>query len=244
MGSTCSEKASMAEIDLNPALEQVWKDLIGMTVNTLRYAVRSAGLEDTGELIESIEEGAVTAAKNWIEGSIYYDALLRLKDIKTLRYTTIPPLMPLMEWVERQGVDKFPFVPGYPNGIRKANEIDKIKRIAEGIRWNLKAHPNVTRNYRGRNRGKGVYNDVVTEIVLPEFWIALRGFAISYTIQSMSESFGITPVNLEQRVMNFESSSRMQAGQNAKQTKLARKLAWYQADRTYQNQEEVDKLLG
>jgi len=241
----------------NEAFEKVWADLIQMTVKTLRYAVNQAGLEDTGDLLESIQPGVVNASKNWIEGSVYYDALLRVKDIKTLHYTTIPPLAPLIEWVERQGVNKFPFVPGYPNGVKKAGETASIIRIAEGIRWFLKSYPNVTRNYRGRSRTvagskreikklqkAGIYNEVVNEIVMPEFWIALRGFAISYTIATMYETFGVAPVNLEEKVMNTMFLGRSQQGANARETYLARNNSWYQADPSYQHQDAVDELLN
>lgn len=224
----------MADINPNPVIEKVWKDLIKMTVSVLRDTVRREGITASGSLLASIEEGAVDASKGWIEGSVYYDALLRIKDMKTLHYTSIPPLAPIMEWVESQGINKFPFVPGYPNGVKKANETSTIMRIAEGIRWNLKAYPNVRRNHRG------VYNDPLKEIILPEFWIAMRGFAISYTTASLHESFGITPINLEERVLNFQSEGRMQAGANSRETKLERKLPYYTADRSYKNEDLID----
>ena len=103
----------------------------------------------TGEAAGFIRAGAVTWGKGWISGHVLYSEPLRIKEMKDLRYTTIPPLGPIERWVESVGVSRFAYVPGYPEGVEPATESEAITRIAKGVQDNLEAHPNVRRGYRG-----------------------------------------------------------------------------------------------
>lgn len=143
------------DFEESPILQKLLSDLTNRAERLLREAVAREGKVLTGKLRDSIRAGAVTWGKGWISGHVSYSELLRIKDMKVLRYTTIPPLGPIERWVESVGVSRFAYVPGYPEGVEPATESEAITRIAKGVQYNLKAHPNVRRGYRG------IYNDAL-----------------------------------------------------------------------------------
>ncbi len=201
----------------SPVLNRLLEDFVKRVERTIKDAVEREGVKETGELLDSIRAGAVTRGKGWISAHVYYSDLLRIKDMKVLNYSTIPPIKPLMEWVERTGVDRFAYVPGYKNGSQPQTDIEKIHRIASGIQYYLKATPNVKRGYRG------IYNDPMRLIMIPQFYEDMRAAASVWAAQQIRESFGIdTVISLPTENIN---ASRIQSAWNASATKVARKLA-------------------
>jgi hypothetical protein len=194
------------------------QEFANKVVDALKTAVRSEGLMLTGDLERSIRAGAVERARGVISAKVEYRDLLRIKDIKTLTYFTIPPIRPLAEWVERVGVGKFAYVPGY-RGREPGTEIETIYRIARGIQYGLKARPNVDRGHRG------VYNTPIYRDLIPEFLEDMKAAALAYAGEQISEAFGFdTTLKLpdERTMLN---ASRIQAGWNARDTKVAREYA-------------------
>ena len=80
---------------------------------TLKDAVEREGMVDTGDLAGSIRAVAVTKGKGWISGHVSYSELLRIKDMKVPNYGSVPPIRPIADWVERTGVSRFAYIPGY-----------------------------------------------------------------------------------------------------------------------------------
>lgn len=194
-------------------------DFADRVVDALKSAVRSEGLVLSGDLERSIRAGAVTRAKGVIEAKVEYMDLLRIKDIKTLQYFTIPPIRPLAEWVERVGVERFAYVPGYTDGDRPKTEIETIYRIAKGIQYNLKARPNVQRGNRS------IYNATIYRDLIPNFLDDMRAAALAYAGEQVFEAFGLdTTINL--RDDGPINAGRIQAAWNARDTKLSRKEAY------------------
>lgn len=207
----------MADFGTNPILNKLYEELGSRIEKTFKDAVRREGLLDTGDLVDSIKAGSVKTENGTLSTSVAFSALLRLKDMKTLRYFTIPPLAPLVEWVERVGISRFAYIPGYPEGVTKPTEIEQIYRVAAGIQYNLKSKPNITRGYRG------IYNDELFKRILPKFYEDLRAGAIVYTKEQIEEAFGFdTFVPTPSEELN---AGRIQAAWNARDTKLQRKYA-------------------
>jgi hypothetical protein len=207
----------MTEFQDSPILSQLLSDFIKRVETTLKGAVDREGVTLTRETLNSIRSGGITKGKGWISGHIYYNDLLRIKDMKVLNYSTIPPIKPLAEWVERVGVDNFAYIPGYRDGKAPPTEIEKIYRIASGIQYHLKATPNVRRGYRG------IYNDPLRLFLIPQFYEDMRAAANVWAAQQFREAFGFeTSISLPVENIN---AARIQSAWNASATKIARKYA-------------------
>ncbi|GAB2798743.1 hypothetical protein GCM10027275_50450 [Rhabdobacter roseus] len=207
----------MADFEDSPILHKLLQDFTKRVERGLQDAVRREGVVLTGELLHSIRAGSVTQGKGWISAHIYYSDLLRIKDMKVLNYSTIPPLGPLARWVEQVGTGRFAYVPGYPAGVRPATEIETIYRIAAGIQHHLRATPNVQRGYRG------IYNETLKYNLIPQFYEDMRAAANVWAAQQFRDAFGFeTTINLPTENVN---ASRIQAAWNARTTKVARQYA-------------------
>ena len=207
----------MADFEDSPVLAHLLEDFVKRVERAFKDAVDREGVIQTGDLLDSIRAGSITRGKGWISGLVYYSDLLRIKDMKVLNYSTIPPLQPLMDWVERTGVNNFAYVPGYQNGKQPPTDIEKIHRIASGIQYYLKATPNVRRGYRG------IYNDPMRLLLIPQFYEDMRAAANVWAAQQFREAFGFdTVVSLPTENIN---AARIQSAWNASATKVARKYA-------------------
>ena len=207
----------MAEFTNSPIQEKLYHELAARIEKQLKQAVQLANLHDTGDLVNSIRAGSVKVGDKTISTSVVFSALLRLKDMKTLSYSTIPPIAPLIDWVERIGLGKFAYIPGYPVGVKKLTETEQIFRIASGIQYHLKASPNVKRGYRG------IYNDELFKKIIPEFLETLRASSEVWAKMSIEEAMGFeVSIPTPSEELN---ASRIQAAWNARDTKIARQYA-------------------
>ena len=207
----------MADFVQNPILNKLYAELAVRIEKNFKDAVIREGLTDTNELLDSIKAGTVLVGDKTISTAVVFSALLRIKDMKRLNYSTIPPLAPLIDWVERTGLSNFAYIPGYPSGVRRATESEQIYRVAKGIQYNLKAKPNITRGYRG------IYNDDLYKKIIPEFIETLRASSVLWAKMNIEEALGfdvVVPTPSEQI-----NAARIQAAWNARDTKLARKYA-------------------
>jgi len=204
----------MADFTNNPIQEKLYTELAARIEKQLKQAVQEANLNDTGDLVNSIRAGSVKIGDKTISTSVVFSALLRLKDMKNLSYSTIPPLAPLIDWVERIGLSNFVYVPGYSKGVKKLTESEQIFRIASGIQYHLKASPNVKRGYRG------IYNDELFKKIIPEFIEALRASSEVWAKMSIEEAMGFeVSIPTPSEEIN---AGRIQAAWNARDTKIAR----------------------
>lgn len=98
-------------------IEQIRKSKLVLSadlINSLTYQVQDA----TAESIASVQ--------------LAFTDYGRMKDMRRLFYTKMPPVEALEKFVEAIGVNKFKYVPGYSRG-RFPSENIAIKRIAWGI---------------------------------------------------------------------------------------------------------------
>jgi hypothetical protein len=207
----------MAKWQENPIVIKLYEEIGQKVDKTLKNAIEREGIVDTGDLIDSIKVPAVKVGESTISASVVFSALLRIKDMKRLTYSTITPLGALVDWVERTGISNFAYIPGYPTGVQRPTELQSIYRVAKGIQHNLRAKPNVTRGYRG------IYNDELYRKIIPEFIDALRASSEMWAKMNIEEALGFD-VNVP--IPSGEiNAARIQAAWNARDTKLARKYA-------------------
>lgn len=205
----------MAEFESNPILNKLYEQLAERIEKNFKDNVLREGLVSSTDLVNSIKAGKIQVGSKMISTSVVFSALLRIKDMKSLNYSTIPPLAPLVEWVERKGLSKFSYVPGYSGKISKASDIDKIYRISAGIQYHLKASPTVRRGYRG------IYNDDLYRRIIPEFIETLRASSEMWAKLNIEEALGFdVKVPTPTDTIN---AGRIQAAWNARDTKLERK---------------------
>ncbi|MEZ0484296.1 hypothetical protein [Fibrella aquatica] len=126
--------------------------------------ISSQGLVLTGEMLSSFRQYAAERAEGYVEAKLGMVGYVRIKDLKSLNYTRTPPLRAIMDFVEKVGVSKFAYVPGYPQGVQPGSEAKTIERIAWGIKMNMQRNPNVKRGYRG------IYADPLLSEVLPNLF--------------------------------------------------------------------------
>lgn len=167
----------------NPVFEEILNRYVNLAEQKFQQAVAASGLVLTSELRDSIRASALEKGAGYIQGHIYYSALLRIKDMKQLNYTRMPPFLAMVKFVESVGPSRFPYVPGYPPGMRPASYTVTVERIAAGIMRQFKREPNVKRGYRG------VYNDPLKNDILPKFFHDLRTHAGLTAMELISLNF-------------------------------------------------------
>ena len=157
----------MTSIVESPVFEEILRRYVSMSERVFKDAVESSGKVLTAEMLNSIKAGAIERGKGFISGHVHFDAILRIKDMKTLNYSTVPPFQAMANFVDKVGPEKFAYVPGYENKPRPSREI-QVKRIAGGLQNHFRRVPNVKRGYRG------LYNEPLTKQILPLFFNDLR----------------------------------------------------------------------
>lgn len=155
----------------NPVFAEILRKYVQRAEQVITREVRAQGLVLTSEMLDSIRAAAVEKGTGFIQASVYYEALLRIKDLKTLNYTRMPPLTAMIKFVEQAGVENFKNVPGYGGAVQKLDHASRVERIAWGVRSVFKREPNIKRRYRG------IYNDPLKNEVLPYFFADLRQHA-------------------------------------------------------------------
>ncbi len=167
----------------SPVLERILKSYVEHAEKTLKAAVIRENKVLTGEMLNAIRAGAVERGKDFISGHVNYSMLQRIRDMKTLNYTTVPPLPAMVKFVEKIGPDRFPVVSGYQNGKRPQTYTATVQRIAASLQNHFRREPNVKRGYRG------IYNDPLKTDILPRFYRDLREHAGAFGLQQLSLIF-------------------------------------------------------
>ncbi|PQA59163.1 hypothetical protein [Siphonobacter curvatus] len=168
----------------NPILAKILEDFTKQAERRFISAVRAEGLELTGELLASIHAAAVERGQGFIRSSVMFSELLRIKDMKQLRYTTVPPLRAMVDFVEKIGIGRFAYVPGYPTGVTPRSEHAAVLRVARGLQFHFKSYPNIKRGYRG------IYNDELKYNVLPLFYETMEQAACAWAAEEFRQNFG------------------------------------------------------
>ncbi|OZI08244.1 hypothetical protein BWI93_10275 [Siphonobacter sp. BAB-5385] len=116
--------------------------------------IRSNGLVLSGEMLDGFRIRAMQAAPNYISQMIETAGYFRIKDLRSMHYARMPPQAAMEYYVEKIGVHKFAYVPGY-EGKWPSSDTIAVERIAWGLRHERKLKPDVKRGYRG------IYNEVL-----------------------------------------------------------------------------------
>lgn len=152
----------------------------------LRKHTRSNGLMLSGELIDSIEQQVTaTAGELAIYAVIQFNTYGRFKDIKVLTYDTIPPVDVMKRFVEKVGLAKFAYVPGYEFAKAQPITARSIQRIANAIAFRKKYVPTITnKNPMGYNMDKVNYINVTRRKLLD----LTRRLVSQGTVQSLESN--------------------------------------------------------
>lgn len=71
----------------NPVFWEILRRYVQRAEQVISREVSAQGLVLTGEMLNSIKAAAVEKGTGWIQADVYYEALLRIKDLKTLNYS-------------------------------------------------------------------------------------------------------------------------------------------------------------
>ena len=173
----------MAELAEDATLRQLLDKYIEEAEKAFQRRIVAEGLVLTGELLNSFRRMAAQAGQGYIEARLDAAGYLRIKDLRSMNYARMPPQAALEAFVEKVGVDKFAYVPGYPRGVRPASDTIAVERIAWGIRQNLRKYPNVKRGYRG------IYSDPLLNDVLPKFYSDWKTAAFTTALRGVKLLF-------------------------------------------------------
>jgi hypothetical protein len=116
-------------------LEEAAAAWLEMAVRELIASAKKNKVELSGETIASIA-GSVSAFTPQAVGTILieFQNSGRFQDWKSMNYSKVPPVDVLAEWVEKIGVSKFKYVPGYQGKTeRKISDSQAARRIAWGV---------------------------------------------------------------------------------------------------------------
>jgi hypothetical protein len=123
-------------IDLQDEALKIIEDLTREAVGYFEKAIEAKGLILTSELRNNFRYDVVAGAGGLLaSATIYFEGYGRILDMKKLRYSTVANLDAMEAFVEKIGVDKFPYVPGYTDKTRVPTVNQAVKRIAAGIAW-------------------------------------------------------------------------------------------------------------
>ncbi|MDR6195165.1 hypothetical protein [Siphonobacter sp. SORGH_AS_0500] len=130
--------------DLTPILEDVIQD----GVESFKRALEEKGLVLTEELKQNFSY-QMTESATELTGTISFYGYGRFKDMSRLNYLKVgPPVDDLEEYVQKVGVERFAFVPGYKKG-----KIPTVNKAAIRIAFALSAYRKkvkvVYRPYKG-----------------------------------------------------------------------------------------------
>lgn len=147
----------MEEGNIIQASDSIIDDLAADGLQVFQRAIEKAGLVLSSELLNEWSS-VVSKSDDLLAVEWQFNMYGRFKDMKSLRYTQMPPIEAFEKFVEKVGVDKFAWVPGYDSKQSVPTEI-AINRIAWGIAKHRMAVPVVKRS------GPGWYNENVMKLV-------------------------------------------------------------------------------
>lgn len=134
--------------DLRELQSEELAAVVADAVGYFRDAIEAKGLVFTESLRDDFESFMV-ANSTVIAAEIHFNAYGRYKDMKTLHWGEAPPpLAAMIAFVEKVGVGKFAWVPGYEASGNVPTESVAIKRLARAIQYSF-TRVITTRKYNG-----------------------------------------------------------------------------------------------
>ena len=100
----------------------------------LAASIQKKGLVFTEELLQSLRSEVVAASARHVASmGIAFEQYGRIRDMKGISRSKAPPLEVIEKYVEKVGIDKFNYVPGYRYGQFPLTKAVAINRIAWGL---------------------------------------------------------------------------------------------------------------
>ncbi|OIN55432.1 hypothetical protein [Arsenicibacter rosenii] len=158
----------MASFFTDQQIQAVLNKYMQEAERLFKQRAQAARLELTGDLINSFKTEAATAADNFVSARLTMAAYARFRDLQRMSYFRSPPLSSMEYFVEKVGVEKFAYVPGYDSFSKPVTEIKAINRIAWGLKMARHRYPDVKRGYRG------IYADPLLKDVLPNLFFDIK----------------------------------------------------------------------
>ena len=142
---------------MDAELNKLLADELALIVqDTMRYfqnAIERENLVFTAELKQSFENHILEKA-DVVAAEIVFLSYGRFKDMKVRNYIVPPPIAAIEEYVEKVGLGKFAWIPGYEKSNRVPLYNEAVKRVARAIQNSFVGVPQ-------RRQGKTWYNETV-----------------------------------------------------------------------------------
>jgi hypothetical protein len=136
------------------------------TTRILQENIKRNKLVLSEDLLKSFRHQVITTMGGKLQSLLLsFNEYGRMKEMKGLTYTKMPPVEAMEEFVRKVGLAKFKYVPGYNRGKIPSEDI-AVKRIAWGISKSMYS------NYKGKPRkwfAKAFYaevNHLISELVI------------------------------------------------------------------------------
>lgn len=158
----------MTPNDIYADIAQVIRDETTRAKGYFRGAVQKSGLVLTGDLLNKIDS-SVQAEATSLEASISieFNQYWRYKDMKQLTYQHLPNYDAMLAFVQKVGVEKFPWVSGY-EGRATPTVPHAAERIARTLMWHRKKTPVVMHAAARRkyNKTKADFRNVIRRRIM------------------------------------------------------------------------------
>lgn len=152
---------------------KILDNYIKQAENAFKDRIQAAGKVLTKELLNSFRIIAAREAEGFVEARLELAATGRFLDLRRMNYSRTPPLVAMEAFVEKVGVSKFAYIPGYPRGVFPRTESQAIQRLSWSLKMTRARMPNVVRGYRG------IYSDPLLKDVLPYLY---KDLATAYNL--------------------------------------------------------------
>jgi hypothetical protein len=120
--------------DFQRILDEELGNYAARALAELAAAIEKQGLVFTEELLQSLRSEVVAAsARHVATMGIAFVKYGRIRDMKGTNRTKAPPIEEIEKYVEKVGIDKFNYVPGYKYGQFPLTKAVALNRIAWGI---------------------------------------------------------------------------------------------------------------
>jgi hypothetical protein len=154
--------------ELDQIIAELKQDVAKIVAEGQKYfegAIKSSGLVLSGELLSSVDSILRSEAKTIEATAIFsFNKYWRFKDMKRLNYSGYINVDAMMSFVEKVGVGKFAYVPGYENKNPSEVPIGIAKhRIVWGIIKQRRQVPVVIHDNKRRkyNKTKAAFMNVL-----------------------------------------------------------------------------------
>jgi hypothetical protein len=120
---------------INVALEEYGK----LVLTILSAKIQERKLVLTGELLKSLQYDVLKASSTQVGTLLLaFEESGRIKDMRQINRRKLPPVSVMEEFVQKVGLGKFKYVPGYSKTAKPLTENAMMRRIAWGLTFSHK----------------------------------------------------------------------------------------------------------